>query len=52
MVEPSHQSKRFILGECRGQSTILPESLDDYASDTNPVWVVDVFQLAGFHATG
>jgi hypothetical protein len=33
--------KRFIQGEHRGQSTLLPESLDDYASDTNPVRVVD-----------
>ncbi|WP_107504148.1 IS1182 family transposase, partial [Metapseudomonas resinovorans] len=35
--------KRFIQGECRGQSTLLPESLDDYIADTNPVRVVDVF---------
>ena len=34
--------KRFIQGDHRGQSTLLPESLDDYASDTNPVRVVDV----------
>nr|GFC54939.1 hypothetical protein [Tanacetum cinerariifolium] len=27
----------------RGQGTLLPESLDDYVSDTNPVRVVDVF---------
>lgn len=35
--------KRFIQGEHRGQSTLLPESLDDYVSDINPVRVVDVF---------
>ncbi|ETK39206.1 transposase ISPsy6 [Pseudomonas fluorescens FH5] len=35
--------KHFIQGDYRGQSTLLPESLDDYASDTNPVRVVDVF---------
>ena len=35
--------KRFIQGECRTQSTLLPELLDDYISDTNPVRVVDVF---------
>ncbi|MNE01508.1 Transposase DDE domain protein [compost metagenome] len=35
--------KRFIQGECRGQSTLLPENLDDYVADTNPVRVVDVF---------
>lgn len=35
--------KRFIQGEHRGQSTLYPESLDDYVSDTNSVRVVDVF---------
>ncbi|WP_339471256.1 IS1182 family transposase [Pseudomonas sp. EL_65y_Pfl1_R83] len=35
--------KRFIQGDHRGQSALLPESLDDYVSDTNPVRVVDVF---------
>ncbi|MBV5819199.1 IS1182 family transposase [Pseudomonas aeruginosa] len=35
--------KRFIQGEHRGQCTLLPESLDDYVADTNPVRVVDVF---------
>ncbi|MDY2566426.1 IS5/IS1182 family transposase, partial [Pseudomonas syringae] len=35
--------KRFIQGEHRGQSNLLPEILDDYVRDTNPVGVVDVF---------
>jgi len=35
--------KRFIKGECRTQTTLLPESIDDYISDTNPVRIVDVF---------
>lgn len=35
--------KRFIQGESRTQSTLLPECLDDYIADTNPVRVVDVF---------
>ena len=35
--------KRFIEGESRTQSTLLPETLDDYIADTNPVRVVDVF---------
>lgn len=35
--------KRFIQGEHRGQITLLPDSLADYVSDTNPVRVVDVF---------
>jgi transposase len=37
------QMKRFVQGESRTQSTLLPESLDDYVADTNPVRVVDVF---------
>ena len=35
--------KRFIQGEERGQGTLLPEHLDDYVTDDNPVRVVDVF---------
>ena len=35
--------KRLVLGGHRGQSALLPESLDDYVADTNPVRVVDVF---------
>src|SRR6187431_1238193 len=35
--------KRFIQGELRGHSTLLPDSLDDYVSDTNPLRMVDVF---------
>lgn len=34
--------RRFIQGENRAQVTLLPESLDDYVTDTNPVRVVDV----------
>ena len=35
--------KRFIQGECRTQSILLPEALDDYVIETNRVRVVDVF---------
>ncbi len=35
--------KRFIEGENRTQGTLLPQSLDEYITDTNPVRVVDVF---------
>ncbi|WP_089158920.1 IS1182 family transposase [Caballeronia sordidicola] len=35
--------KRFIQGDSRTQSILLPESLDDYVTDTNPVRVIDVF---------
>ena len=35
--------RRFIEGECRTQSTLLPDLLDDYVAEANPVRVVDVF---------
>jgi transposase len=35
--------KRFIEGESRTQVTLLPECLDDYVAEENPVRVVDVF---------
>ena len=34
---------RFVEGEDRRQSFLLPESLDDYVSDDNPVRVIEVF---------
>jgi transposase len=37
------EMKRFIQGESRTQSTLLPEILDDYITDANPVRVIDVF---------
>jgi transposase len=35
--------KRFIEGLDRSQATLLPECLDDYIGEDNPVRVVDVF---------
>jgi transposase len=35
--------KRFIQGSDRAQGILLPEQLDDYVTDENPVWVIDVF---------
>jgi transposase len=35
--------KRFIEGDARGQANLLPELLDDYVGENNPVRVVDVF---------
>jgi transposase len=35
--------KRFIEGEDRRQPTLLPDSLEDYVTEDNPVRVVDVF---------
>jgi len=35
--------KRFVEGEDRRQSVLLPAFLDDYVSEENPVRVIDVF---------
>lgn len=35
--------KRFIEGEDRGQSALLPPSLEDYVAEDNPVRVVEAF---------
>lgn len=35
--------KRFIEGESRSQSTLLPECLDDYITEDNPVRAVEAF---------
>ena len=35
--------RRFIEGEDRTQITLLPECLDDYVGEDNPVRVVEVF---------
>ena len=35
--------KRFIQGEFREQVTLLPECLDDYVGQDNPVRIVDAF---------
>ena len=35
--------KRFIEGQDRSQVTLLPECLDDYLAEDNPVRVVDAF---------
>ena len=34
---------RYIPGSDRSQVTLLPECLDDYIDEDNPVRVVDVF---------
>ena len=34
---------RFVEGVDRGQTTLFPESLDDWVSDDNPVRVIDAF---------
>jgi len=35
--------KRFVQGQSRTQTTLLPECLDDYVSEDNPVRVIDAF---------
>ena len=35
--------KRFIEGEDRRQATLLPDCLEDYVSDENPVRVIEAF---------
>jgi len=35
--------KRFVEGLDRGQSTLFPETLDDFVEDDNPVRVIEVF---------
>ena len=35
--------KRFVQGDSRKQSFLLPEALDDYVTDTNPVRLVYFF---------
>ena len=34
---------RFVEGQDRRQGVLLPEYLDDYVSEENPVRVIDVF---------
>jgi transposase len=34
---------RFVEGEDRRQGALLPEYLDEYISEENPVRVIDVF---------
>jgi transposase len=35
--------KRFVQGETRSQMSLLPECLDDYVTEDNPVRVVEAF---------
>jgi transposase len=35
--------KRFVEGADRGQSTLLPECLDDFIDESNPVRVIETF---------
>jgi transposase len=48
--------KRFVAGEDRRQGVLLPEFLDDWVSEENPVRAIDVFvdtlDLAGLGFEG
>jgi transposase len=45
--------KRFVEGEDRTQGVLLPEFLDDYVAEDNPVRVIDVFvEELDLHALG
>jgi transposase len=45
--------KRFIVGQDRSQVTLLPECLDDYIGEDNPVRVIDAFvDELDLHALG
>src|SRR5437879_10613919 len=48
--------KRFVEGLDRGQSTLVPECLEDWIGEDNPVRVIDVFvdelDLAGLGFSG
>lgn len=35
--------KRFVEGEDRKQVTLLPECLDDFVADDNPVRIIEAF---------
>src|SRR4051812_19214273 len=38
-----NRMRRFVEQADRGQSMLLPECLDDFIDDSNPVRVIDVF---------
>ena len=35
--------KRFVEGDDRYQSTLFPETLDDYVAEENPIRVIEAF---------
>ena len=35
--------KRFVEGQSRTQGALLPETLDDFVAEANPVRVIEVF---------
>ena len=37
--------KRFVEGLDRGQSTLFPETFEDFVADENPLRVIEAFDL-------
>jgi hypothetical protein len=35
--------KRFVTSQARGQATLLPERLEDFIAEDNPVRMIDAF---------
>jgi transposase len=44
--------KRFVEGAERGQSTLLPECLDDFIDEINPVRAIDALDLGALGFAG
>jgi transposase len=45
--------RRFVEGVDRGQTTLFPESLDDWIGEDNPIRVIDAFvEALDFSAIG
>src|SRR5258707_340202 len=42
--------KRFLVGADRGQSTLLPECLDEWIEESNPVRAIDAMDGSKFKA--
>jgi transposase len=43
LTSENERMRRFVEGQDRRQATLLPECLDDYVAEDNPVRVVEVF---------
>jgi hypothetical protein len=56
MIRRRGLMKRFVAGADRGQSTLLPECLDDFIDESNAVRAIDAFvdalDLADWGLTG
>src|ERR687894_2508773 len=46
VIDEESGMKRFVEGEDRRQTTLLPDCIEDYVSEENPVRVVEAFVAA------